>query len=105
MEKIFFQTVANRKGSSAFFWRQHHDKPFCRFYESFPFYGPSPDQNDTWQTVLRHRLCTFKLQRQAMKKTVVLGASNNPSRYSYLAINRLRAYRHPVLAVGKRTGQ
>jgi predicted CoA-binding protein len=40
-----------------------------------------------------------------MKKTVVLGASNNPSRYSYLAINRLRAYRHPVLAVGKRTGQ
>lgn len=36
------------------------------------------------------------------KKTVVLGASGNPARYSYLAINRLRAYDHPVVAVGKR---
>ena len=39
------------------------------------------------------------------KKTVVLGASNNPSRYSYLAINRLRAHDHPVVAVGKKSGQ
>jgi hypothetical protein len=39
------------------------------------------------------------------KKTVVLGASENPSRYSYLAINRLRAYDHPVIAVGKKNGQ
>jgi predicted CoA-binding protein len=38
------------------------------------------------------------------KKTVVLGASENPSRYSYLAIKRLRAHNHPVLAVGKRSG-
>lgn len=38
------------------------------------------------------------------KKTVVLGASDNPSRYSYLAIQRLRAHDHPVLAVGKRVG-
>ena len=37
------------------------------------------------------------------KKTVVLGASENPSRYSYLAIKRLRAHNHPVLAVGKRS--
>jgi uncharacterized protein len=36
------------------------------------------------------------------KKTMVLGASGNPARYSYLAINRLRAYDHPVVAVGKR---
>lgn len=36
------------------------------------------------------------------KKTVVLGASDNPSRYSYLAIKRLRAYDHPVIAVGKK---
>src|SRR5689334_2804687 len=40
----------------------------------------------------------------AKKKTVVLGASDNPSRYSYLAINRLRAHDHPVVAIGKRTG-
>jgi uncharacterized protein len=38
------------------------------------------------------------------KKTLVLGASANPSRYSYLAIQRLRAHQHPVVAVGKRTG-
>jgi predicted CoA-binding protein len=35
------------------------------------------------------------------KKTLVLGASGNPSRYSYLAIQRLRNYEHPVVAVGK----
>ncbi|MFL5742871.1 MAG: CoA-binding protein [Flavisolibacter sp.] len=39
------------------------------------------------------------------KKTLVLGASQNPSRYSYLAIQRLRAHQHPVVAVGKRVGQ
>ena len=38
------------------------------------------------------------------KKTVVLGASDNPARYSYLAIQRLRAHDHPVLAVGKKNG-
>ena len=39
------------------------------------------------------------------KKTLVLGASQNPSRYSYLAINRLKAHNHPVLAVGRRNGE
>jgi predicted CoA-binding protein len=39
------------------------------------------------------------------KKTVVLGASANPARYSYLAINRLRAHEHPVVAVGKKEGK
>ena len=34
------------------------------------------------------------------KKTIVLGASANPSRYSYLAINRLVAHQHPVVAIG-----
>jgi predicted CoA-binding protein len=36
------------------------------------------------------------------KKTLVLGASDNPSRYSFLAINKLRAYDHPVVAVGRK---
>ena len=36
------------------------------------------------------------------KKTLVLGASDNPSRYSYLALNRLKAHGHPVLAIGRR---
>lgn len=38
------------------------------------------------------------------KKTLVLGASENPARYSYLAINRLRNHDHPVVAIGKRKG-
>lgn len=40
-----------------------------------------------------------------IKKTVVLGASPNPSRYSYLAVNRLTSHNHPVVAIGKRKGQ
>ncbi|HEX2532125.1 MAG TPA: CoA-binding protein [Chitinophagaceae bacterium] len=39
------------------------------------------------------------------KKTVVLGASPNPARYSFLAVNRLAAHQHPVLAIGKKKGQ
>lgn len=39
-----------------------------------------------------------------MKKTLVLGASDNPSRYSFLAVHRLRAYGHPVVAIGKKNG-
>jgi uncharacterized protein len=38
------------------------------------------------------------------KKTVVLGASGNPSRYSHLAIQRLRQLGHPVVAIGRRKG-
>jgi uncharacterized protein len=39
------------------------------------------------------------------KKTVVLGASANPSRYSNLAIKKLQAYGHPVVAIGNRVGE
>ena len=39
------------------------------------------------------------------KKTIVLGASSNPGRYSYLAVKKLRAHQHPVVAIGKRTGK
>ncbi|HVX26739.1 MAG TPA: CoA-binding protein [Parafilimonas sp.] len=38
------------------------------------------------------------------KKTVVLGASPNPARYSNLAVNRLTAHGHSVIPIGKRTG-
>ncbi|MDP4261129.1 MAG: CoA-binding protein [Bacteroidota bacterium] len=34
------------------------------------------------------------------KKTLVLGASDNPSRYSFLAIQKLRSHEHPVVAIG-----
>lgn len=36
------------------------------------------------------------------KKTLVLGASDNPSRYSYLAVQRLRQHGHPVVAIGRK---
>ena len=40
-----------------------------------------------------------------MKKTVVLGASDNPQRYSYLAVDRLNRHGHPVVAIGKKEGK
>jgi len=39
-----------------------------------------------------------------MKTTVVLGASDNPSRYSNMAVKKLRNNHHKVVAVGKRAG-
>jgi len=39
------------------------------------------------------------------KKTVVLGASDNPARYSYLALRKLQAYHHPIVAIGKKSGK
>lgn len=38
------------------------------------------------------------------KKTLVIGASENPRRYSYLAIQKLNAYQHTVAAIGLRKG-
>ena len=37
-----------------------------------------------------------------IKKTLVLGASDNPARYSYLAIQRLRNHGHPVAGIGRK---
>jgi uncharacterized protein len=39
---------------------------------------------------------------EKQKKTLVLGASDNPARYSYLAIQRLRRYGHPVVGIGRK---
>lgn len=41
----------------------------------------------------------------ASKKTLVLGASENPTRYSNMAINRLRSHGHEVVALGKKAGK
>jgi predicted CoA-binding protein len=38
------------------------------------------------------------------KKTLVLGASQNPERYSYLAVQQLAKHRHPVIAIGRTKG-
>lgn len=36
------------------------------------------------------------------KKTLVIGVSDNPSRYSYMAVQRLLEHNHPVIALGKK---
>lgn len=40
-----------------------------------------------------------------MKKTVVLGATDNPTRYAYKAIHRLKQHGHEVVPVGIRKGE
>lgn len=39
-----------------------------------------------------------------MKKTVVIGASPNPQRYAYVAINMLKNYGHEPIPVGIKKG-
>ena len=38
------------------------------------------------------------------KRTLVIGASQNPSRYSYLAVQKLTAHQYPVIALGLKKG-
>lgn len=38
-------------------------------------------------------------------KTLILGASENPERYSYLALKKLRAGGHQVVALGRKSGK
>ncbi|WP_428662417.1 CoA-binding protein [Runella sp.] len=40
-----------------------------------------------------------------MKKTLILGASGNPARYSFLAANRLVQHGHPIVMLGLKEGQ
>jgi predicted CoA-binding protein len=40
-----------------------------------------------------------------MKKTLILGASTNPSRYSNLAAHRLVEHGHPIVNVGLKPGE
>ena len=46
----------------------------------------------------------LKLNIMSSKKTLVLGASENPQRYSYLAVKKLLSHNHPVVAIGKKEG-
>ncbi len=39
-----------------------------------------------------------------LKKTLVIGASENKERYSNLAVNLLIQYHHPVIAIGNKIG-
>lgn len=42
--------------------------------------------------------------RPTSKKTLVIGASENPERYSYKATMKLRKYGHEVIAFGLKSG-
>jgi len=44
------------------------------------------------------------MDNKEKKKTLVIGASANPERYSYLAVQRLSANQHPVIALGLKKG-
>src|SRR5690606_25250288 len=40
-----------------------------------------------------------------MKKTLILGASTNPARYSYLVANKLARKGYPIVNVGRKVGE
>ena len=40
-----------------------------------------------------------------MKKTVIIGASPNPSRYAYLAAGMLTEYKHEIVPIGIKRGE
>ena len=40
-----------------------------------------------------------------MKKTLIMGASENPTRYACLAAERLLAYGHAIVQIGKAAGE
>jgi uncharacterized protein len=42
------------------------------------------------------------LPKQQFPVTLVMGASDNPSRYSYMALQRLRGRDYPVKAIGRK---
>ncbi|WP_028295336.1 CoA-binding protein [Olivibacter sitiensis] len=40
-----------------------------------------------------------------MKKTMIIGATPNPSRYAYLAAHRLKSYGHEIVNIGIKMGE
>ena len=48
---------------------------------------------------------TYLRAMKTLRKTLVLGASTHPYRYSYLAIHKLRKAGHHVVAIGKQEGK
>jgi len=46
-----------------------------------------------------------QIQKMESKKTIVLGASTNPSRYSNMAVKKLLNFGHEVIPVGIKNGK
>jgi predicted CoA-binding protein len=49
-------------------------------------------------------LNTKEQNMSGSKKTLVIGASENPERYSYIAVQRLKLQGHSVIALGRKSG-
>jgi len=45
------------------------------------------------------------MDKQKNKKTLVIGASENPTRYAFRAIHRLIDHGHEVVAIGRKAGK
>jgi uncharacterized protein len=45
------------------------------------------------------------MQINMSKKTVIIGATTNQSRYAYLAAGMLTEYKHPIIPVGIKQGE
>lgn len=45
------------------------------------------------------------LQGMSSKRTLILGATNNPARYAYLAAHRLTAAGHEIVNIGIKNGE
>lgn len=50
-------------------------------------------------------LLNIKFKHYIMKKTLILGASTNSSRYSYLVANKLVRKGYPIVNVGRKVGE
>ena len=46
-----------------------------------------------------------RITSETNKRTVVVGATANPSRYAYMAANMLKDYKHDVVPVGIKKGE
>ncbi len=45
------------------------------------------------------------MSKTETKKTVIIGATNNPARYAYLAASMLQEYGHEIIPVGIKKGE
>src|SRR6187402_2852911 len=67
-------------------------------WQTGPLHGANPRYKETFFINIHFKKYMEK------KKTLVIGASENPARYSYLAVQKLNAHQQPVIALGLRKG-
>ena len=69
------------------------------------FFEPENNNNCSQLGIFFEQLFAFLPEMQPnSKSTLVIGASENPYRYSWMAVNMLKEYGHKVHAIGIRPG-